>query len=123
MLKTFLIGALLALSACAGIPVSVQNSPAPLAQTKIDDRALETAWKGFDAALDGVNLVLDLKPSLIGTPGARRLADAIDATSLALTAAESAAAAGETTDYAVALAKAKQSFVEMRQAIQALKGQ
>ena len=122
-MRKLIFAAMLCLSACSGIPVTMTEAPAPLAQTTVDDKALETAWKSFDAALDAVNLVLDIKPSLIGTPGARRLADAIDATSLALTSAESAAAAGSAKDYAIAIAQAKGSLSEMRMAIQALKGQ
>jgi hypothetical protein len=122
-MKKLILAALLSLTACTGQLASVLDPPsAPLARTVIDDRALETAWKGLDASLDAINLVLDLKPSLIGTPAAHRVADAIDAVTLALTAAESAAAAGEATDYATALAKSKAAFVEMRSALQAMKG-
>lgn len=122
MFRHLILAAALALSACSGIPVVATQAPAPLAQTTIDDKALLTAWKSFDASLDAVNLVLDVKPSLIGTPGAVRLANAIDAVSLALTSAESAAAAGSTKDYTIALANARNSLTEMRMALQALKG-
>lgn len=122
MLKHLILAASLALAACSGIPVSVVESPAPLAQTTIDDKALLTAWKSFDASLDAINLVLDVKPSLIGTPGAVRVANAIDAVSLALTSAESAAAAGSTKDYTIALANARNALTEMRMALQAMKG-
>jgi hypothetical protein len=123
MIKHLLAAAVaLSLTACAGIPVVSTQAPAPLAQTTIDDTGLETAWKAFDVSLDAVNLAMDLKPALIGTPNAIRLANAIDAVTLALTAAESAAAAGSSTDYAVAMVKSKQAFMEMRAAISALKG-
>lgn len=122
MKKSILMALALSLSACGAIPASVAQSPAPLASTTIDDRALTTAWKSFDAALDAINLAMDAKPSLIGTPGAKRLADAIDAVSATLSAAESAAAAGSATDYGVAIAKSKDALTQMRQAIAALKG-
>lgn len=123
-MKNILIVATAALSLTAcNLPAIPVTSPAPLAQTTIDDRALVTAWKAFDASLDAINLALDAKPSLIGTPGAVRLANAIDAATAALTAAESAAAAGSATDYAVALAKAKDAYAEMRLALLAMKGQ
>jgi hypothetical protein len=123
MMKKFLAPFVaLALVACAGIPVVSTQAPAPLAQTKIDDTGLEVAWKALDTALDGINLALDLKPALIGTPGANRVADAIDAATAALSAAEAAAAAGSTTSYATAMAKAKEALTEMRVALQSLKG-
>lgn len=113
----------LLLSACSTPFVfGPSQAPAPLAATTIDDRALMTAWKTFDAALDAINLYMDAKPSIIGTPGAIRLANAVDAVSAALTAAESAAAAGSSTDYATAIAQGKNALTEMRQAISALKG-
>jgi hypothetical protein len=123
MMKKFLAPFVaLALVACAGIPVVSTQAPAPLAQTTIDDTGLEVAWKALDTALDGINLALDLKPALIGTPGANRVADAIDAATAALSAAEAAAAAGSTTSYATAMAKAKEALTEMRVALQSLKG-
>ena len=118
-----LLAALAALSlAACQLPAVSTQAPAPLAQTTIDDKALDVAWKSLDAALDGINLALDLKPSLIGTPAAKRVADGIDAVTAALTAAEHAAAAGSTTDYAKALAEAKSAYAELRLALQALKG-
>lgn len=122
MMKKLLTAiAVLSLAACQ-LPAIPTQAPAPLAQTTIDDKALDVAWKSLDAALDGINLALDLKPALIGTPGAKRVANAIDAVTAALTAAEHAAAAGSTTDYVTALAQAKSAYAELRLALQALKG-
>lgn len=119
-----IVATALALTACqpfayGSLPT---QSPAPLAKTTIDDRALRAAWKSFDAALDAINLAMDIKPSLIGTPGAIKLANAIDATTLALSAAESAADAGSQAEYDAALASATQAFTQLRMAIAALKG-
>lgn len=119
--------AALSLGACTSpllsvLPGAVPAPPAPLAKTTVDEKALDAAWRGLDASLDAINLAMDLKPSLIGTPGAVKVANAIDAVTAALTAAESAAASQEATNYADAMAKAKQAFVELRLAIQALKG-
>lgn len=127
-MKKLIMVSMLALSACTGplgsiLTTPTAQAPAPLAKTTVDDSALLTAWKSFDAMLDAVNLYIDAKPAIIGTPGAKRLADAIDAVSAALSAAESAAAAGSTTDYLTALAHAKQALAETRMAIAALKGQ
>lgn len=121
-MKSLILVLSLALAACSGVPMSVTQAPAPLAATAIDDRALQTAWKSFDVALDAINLYLDAKPSVIGTPGAKRLADGIDALTAALTAAESAAAAGSTTSYAVALVNVKDAAASLRVAMLALKG-
>lgn len=98
------------------------QAPAPLAKTTVDDSALQTAWKAHDALQDALNLYMDAKPSVIGTPAAHRVADINDAITAALTAAEAAAAAGSTTDYLVALAKAKEALANMRTALLALKG-
>lgn len=114
--------AALSLTACQlpafslGTPVS----PAPLAQTVVDDKALQAAWQSFDLALDGINLLIDqgyIKPH---TPKALAVANGIDKVTRFLTAAESAAAAGSTKDYGVALAEAKGAIVQLRAA---LKGQ
>lgn len=123
-MKRILIAAMAALSLTAcQLPVLTAQAPAPLAKTTIDDSALDVAWKSLDAAADAVNLALDLKPSLIGKPGTIRAANAMDAVSAALTAAESAAAAGSTADYTIALAKAKDAYTELRLALTAMKGQ
>lgn len=118
-----IVATALALTACQlpqiGYPA---QSPAPLAKTTLDDRALRAAWRSFDAALDAINLAMDAKPSLIGTPGAIKLANAIDAVTLALTAAESAADAGSQAEYDAAIASSVKAFSEMRMAIAALKG-
>lgn len=114
------------LSACAipGLPTlaNVAPAPAPMAKTTIDDKWLDVAWKSHDALQDSLNLAMDLKPSLIGSPGMKRAADVNDAITAALSAAESAVAAGSTTDYLKAVADAKQAIAEMRTAIAALRG-
>lgn len=107
----------LPLSACAGIPVVSSAAPAPLAHTTIDDTALNAAWKSFDIALDAIDLWKAAKPSVKGTPQGIAIANAIDRVTSFLTAAESAAAAGSTTDYGVALANAKAALTELRLAL------
>lgn len=124
-MKRFLliIAATASLSACQTPFVIGPQAPAPLAGTTVDDVALRDIWKSFDLALDAINLYMDAKPSVIGTPGAVRLANAIDAVTLALTAAEKAAAAGSNTDYVEAIAQARAAFADMKAAITVLKGQ
>lgn len=123
MKRTLLLAAaLLSLTACdAARQFDLPTSPAPLAATTVDDSWLQTAWKSHDALQDALNLYMDAKPSFIGTPAAKRVADINDAITAALTAAETAAAAGSEADYLKALAKAKQSLTEMRGALAALR--
>jgi hypothetical protein len=106
----------LALSACTlpSFSLGTPTSPAPLAQTVIDDTALSTAWKSFDVALDAINLAIDAKAITPGSARANSIADAIDKVTKFLTAAESAAAAGSATDYKVALANASAAITELR---------
>lgn len=89
------------------------QSPAPLATTTVDDTALETAWKGFDLALDAIDLIpaSKLPP---GSDKAKAVAKAIRTVSAALTSAEHFAAAGSTTSYLQALQEAKAGLTELR---------
>jgi hypothetical protein len=117
--KRLILIAALMLSACTlpSFSLGTPTSPAPLAQTTVDDTALSAAWKSFDVALDAINLAIDAKLIVIGSSKAIAIADAIDKVTKFLTAAESAAAAGSATDYKVALANASAALVEMRSAL------
>jgi hypothetical protein len=115
----------LGLMACTGIPVSVSQpvtAPAPLAQTNIDETALRAAWGSFDTALDALNLWMDAKPSVIGTPAAHRIADAVDTVNAALTAAQVAADALNSGEYIAAMGKARVALSDLKAAISAAKG-
>lgn len=120
-MRTLLVVIALLLNACTlpsfSMGAAPLQSPAPLAQTTIDDTALLTAWKTFDLALDAINLAIDHNLIAIGSPKANAIADAIDKVTKFLTAAESAAAAGSATDYKVALANASAAITEMRSAL------
>lgn len=111
--------AALSIGACQipAISIGGPEAPAPLAQTTIDDTALMTAWKSFDIALDAINMLIDAKQITIGSPKAVKVADGIDRVTAFLTAAESAAAAGSTKDYMVALANAKGAITDLRAAL------
>lgn len=121
MMKRHLIYGLMLLTAACQLPSFSMGtplaSPAPLAQTTIDDTALSTAWKSFDVALDAINIAIDAHLIVVGSPKANAIADAIDKVTKFLTAAESAAAAGSATDYKVALANASAAITEMRSAL------
>lgn len=111
--------AALALGACTlpSFSLGAPTAPAPLAQTVIDDKALSAAWKSFDVALDAINLAIDAKVIQIGSPKAVKIADAIDRVTAALSAAESAAAAGSSTDYLAALNHARSALDQLRFAL------
>jgi uncharacterized protein YceK len=110
----------LALSGCGpmlGALAGVGSAPAPLARTTIDDRALETAWKTFDVALDAINLLTDRGIIVPGTPRARSIATAIRKVNRSLAAAERFAAAGSATEYGSALNEALAGVSEIRTAL------
>ena len=100
--------------------VGFTEAPAPLQKTVIDDVALKALWQTFDVALDGINLLRTNGVLVAGTPRALRVADAIDAASLSLQAAEHAAKAGSTLSYGKALGEALAAMADLRMA---LKGQ
>ena len=109
--------AALSLGACQ-LPATIgMVSPAPLAQTAIDDKALQAAWASFDVALDGINLLIDNKVIKPGTPKAIKVANGVDKVTAILTAAESAAAAGSSKDYLVALSQVRGAITELRAAL------
>lgn len=114
MKKLFAIALALSLCACTTVSSIPQ---APLAHTTIDDTALETAWKSFDLALDAINILTDQGVIKPGTERAKAVASGIRRVNAFLTAAESAAAAGSTTDYLSALANAKAALTELRTAL------
>lgn len=111
------LAALALLSGCAGLGALTGAAPAPLARTTVDDRALETAWKAFDLALDALNALGDVGVIVPGTPRGRAVAAAIRKVNRALAAAERFAAAGSATDYATALQEATAGMAEIRAAI------
>ncbi len=113
-----LLGAL-SLTACQlpAISIGSPTAPAPLAQTVVDDKALQLAWASFDVALDGINILIDAKVIKPGTPKAIAVADGIDKVTGFLTAAESAAAAGSARDYGAALANVRGAIAQLRAAL------
>lgn len=105
------------LTSCAGLQALMTGPPAPLSRTTIDDRALETAWKTFDVALDAINILTDRGILVPGTPRARSIAVAIRRVNTALASAERFAAAGSASDYATALREALAGVAEIRTAL------
>jgi len=113
-----LLAASLALQGCAGLLGAIAGpAPAPLTRTTIDDRALETAWRSFDVALDAITLLTDRGIIVPGSPQGRSIATAIRAVNRALATAERFAAAESATDYATALREATEGMNTIRQAL------
>lgn len=108
----------LGLSGCASLAALAGGSPAPLAQTTIDDRGLEATWKAFDVALDAINALGDVGVIVPGTPRGKAVASAIRKVNTALSAAERFAAAGSSSEYATALREAAAGFAEIRSLIE-----
>lgn len=111
---TLLLTASLAACTTPGVLSVPTAAPAPLAATIIDDKALTTAWKSFDVALDAINLLGDAGKIVPGTPKGKAVAAGIRKVLAALTAAEHAVAAGSTTSYRTALTEAQLAIAELR---------
>lgn len=111
--------AALALTGCGPMLAAMGGgaAPAPLAQTVIDDKALDALWKSFDVTLDALNVLGDMGVIVPGTPRGRAVADGIRRVNRALAAAERFAAAGSSGDYAAALRDATAAFNDLRAAI------
>lgn len=104
----------LTINACA-IPAGIETtSPAPLAATVVDDRALKTAWLSFEVAVDSISLLRKSGAIVAGSAKAIRVANSIDRITAALTACEHLAKAGSATNYAVALGEAQSAIAELR---------
>ena len=115
---------LTALLATMAVPLTSceTTSPAPLEQTSIDEVALETAWRSFDAVLDAVNLLIDTGVIEPTSESAVRMASNIDAATAALEAAESAVDAGEAASFGEAMENAQRAIVGIRWALRQVRG-
>lgn len=110
-------GILLALTPGCAAPPGLTSAPAPLAATTIDDSGLEAAWRAFDLALDGINMLGDLGVIVPGSPKGKAVASGIRAVNRSLAAAERFAAAGSRRDYKAALTEATAGIDELRAAL------
>lgn len=113
-MKRILIAAALALTLPACTPGSIISAPAPLAQTAIDEKGLTLAWEGFNTALDGINALRRAGIIKDGSQSAVRLANLIDGTTAALTAASAAQRAGNSASYITAMTEAKTALLGIR---------
>lgn len=112
----------LSLSACGLMPLltGVQSAPptsAVLASTSIDESAIDFARDSFDAALFGVDALMDMGKIKEGSPEARNLAKLIRQIAGFLGAADSAQKAGQAGTYNEAFRNAKAALAQFRAAI------
>ncbi len=128
----------LGLTACAGmadLPPGASTAAAvadatlpppvvvsPTAGTLVDDFAVQTAFEALDLARAGVDAALLVRPSLAGTPAARRVADALVGAKTWLNIADQAQQAGQAENYRVALMQASAALVGAKSAIAELRG-
>jgi hypothetical protein len=114
-MRQLLLGLCLCLAACT-TPLSITPAaaPAPLAQTTVDDKALDEAWKAYEIAIDAVDLAITLKAIVPGSPKAAAIADANDKVLAAFQLAEHAAAGLSTTSYVQALAQLDAALADLK---------
>jgi hypothetical protein len=85
------------------------SAPVEQAQTEAS-KALVVAWRAFDALIAAGEGLRDAGVLRPGTETAIRVADAVQAARLALTAATSAARAGDIAQFRTALSQAQDAF-------------
>ena len=108
----------ISLTGCAGMGGLMNgplgSPPTPLASTQIDDQAVKTSFKAFDLALDAVNALIDAGIIKPGSNSANKIADQIENVKSALNAAADAQRAGQSSSYAEAMGRVRDSFLEIR---------
>lgn len=114
--------AALLLSGCGLVPLitGISSTPptaAPMAATSIDENAIDFARDSFDAALFGVDALMDMGRIKEGSPEARSLAKLIRQISGFLGAADAAQKAGQSATYNEAFRNAKAALAQFRAAI------
>lgn len=78
---------------------------------------LDVAWRGYDVAIDAVNLLIDHKVIVPGSVRALAVADANDKVLAAFQMAEHARSLCEETNYLSAMEDAKNALVDLRAAL------
>jgi uncharacterized protein (DUF1330 family) len=121
MKALILVGAAsLALAACDTTAPPASVSTIPVVATACGAISLENlnaAWKGYDAAIDAVNLLIKANVIRPGSPSALAVANANDKVLAAFTVAEHARAACDSNGYAAALAQVSAALTEIRAAL------
>lgn len=96
------------------VPTEIPVGPAPLSRTTIDEQALIAADRGFDVALDAINLLIDAGVIKPGTPRAIAIARAVRTVDSSLALAARLADAGNAPGYLEALRHAMGGITELR---------
>lgn len=110
MKKILIALALASTTACATNPLA---SPAPLAQSAVDEKTLVIALQSFDTALTAIDRLVAAKIIVPGSHNAMELAAAIDRAKLALQAAMAAQKAGSSASYLAAFQNAQQAISDI----------
>lgn len=105
MKKIMIALAALSLTSCALVD-KIVSSPAPLAQTAIDEKGLIIALQTFDTVLSAVDRLIAAGVIKPGTPRAIQIADAIQTAKRAYQAASAAQRVGNSAAYSTAIANA-----------------
>lgn len=119
-MRAFFLAPLLALAACVpGTTGTIAGSSSTTAAicNGIDVDKLDLAWRGYDAAIDAVNLLIDANVIVRGSAKAKAVADANDRVLRAFQTAENAHAICNSTGYLAALDYAKAALSDLRIAI------
>ena len=88
----------------------LENAPAPLQQTVIDEKGLITAFSAFDVLLTSIDGLVASNVIVAGSPTALKIKGYLTTAKAALNAAAAAQKAGSTTDYVAALDSAREAF-------------
>jgi len=115
----FIALAALSLSACTATAPAPVESPAPLAQTYVDEQALSAAYASFDLLLTATDELRDLGVIVPGTPKALKVKALIETARDGLNTARAVRAGLSTKDPLLALEQATDAF---RQISALLKG-
>lgn len=110
MRKMLLSIALMSMTVAGCTPAIVNQAPAPLQQTVIDEKALITAFSAFDVLLTAVDGLVVAKVIVPGSPTAAKLKGYLATAQTALNAAAAAQKVGSTSSYLAALDKAREAF-------------
>lgn len=105
MKKFLIVLAAFSLSSC-GVIDRIVSSPAPLAETAVDEKSLIIALETFDTVLTAVDRLIEAKVIMPGSPRAIQIADVIRDAKVAFQAASAAQRAGNSASYNVAIAQA-----------------
>ena len=109
MKKVFFALSILALCpSCATL-----SSPAPLANTTVDEKTLIVALQTFDTALTAVDQLVAARIIVPGSPRALAIADAIGVAKRAYTAAAAAQKVGNSSSYLAALLQAQGAIAQI----------